>query len=157
MKEEDKSWEEKETWFEKYYWWIVIILVLIVTIFIVVVLNSPKVQAQPTFRNDTGYVQIAHGVASEHVWVYKHAGTPNFVCTDFSFALSQKLSAAGFQVRMKTVKWFDQGNGTCSVYNYKYFRCKHMIVQVKINGKWIPIESTKGEVISPEQYKLFYK
>jgi hypothetical protein len=103
-------------------------------------------------RNDTSYLTTASEVATTHNWTFK-----KYMCQNFATDLLLKLSAEGYQVKMKRGRWFNLGNEKCSDFNYKYFRCYHFWILVKINNKWIPIEPQLGNVIDPETYKKEYK
>jgi hypothetical protein len=128
----------------------ILLIVIFVCVIVLFILIFPRVSAQNP-RNDTLYIKTAEDIANSHTWIYK-----KYMCGNFAWDLAQSLVKEGYVVKIKEGRWFDLGNGKCSIDNYKRFKCYHYWILVKINGQWIPIESTGGYVIDPITYKRDY-
>jgi hypothetical protein len=97
--------------------------------------------------------QLALQNAQEHKWVWG-----KFQCGDFTGQLSIKLWDNHIKMNMKAGKWFNNGDGTCSYYNQRHFKCKHYWLSVILENKTeINIETTTGNIIPSEEYKRNYK
>jgi len=93
------------------------------------------------------FIDIAQQVASSHE--YK---ANEFDCTEFSETLYDELYKAGWESKLKTGYYYEDGE-TCTGFNKEEFNCRHDWLCLTN----VCIEATAGTVIDPEDYKLRYE
>jgi hypothetical protein len=150
QEELEKEIKERE---EKYRG-ILIIMGLCLCGFLVGMLFACLVKADTSQDQLQLVVKLAQGNAERHTWSYDK----QFMCASFVGQLSIKLYDAHIKMNLKSGKWFQNGDGTCSYYNYRHFRCKHYWLEAVLqNGTIIPIETTGGYIIPMDEYRRDYR
>jgi len=125
---------------------------LILTAILLLFLTIQFAEAKPSFNQNIDELKnISMSNALAHNWSIKYN------CRNFAWDLSQSLTKEGYQVKIVKGRWLYLNGTTCDDFDYKHFRCKHEWVEVKINNFWQPIETTRGYLINPKDFKEHYK
>jgi hypothetical protein len=107
---------------------------------------SVDVQNITTPIEKTEFMKIAEEISSEHEWVANY-----YDCTEFSQDLVARLQKNGWEAYIKTGYWYYNGGTSCDKEDEELFNCRHEWVILEV-----PIESTSGEIINPDDYEKYY-